>query len=99
MTGADDNLRIMLCPTCGSEGRIEYGCANDPHASYVEICHECEGGGHVLVEVEPITMEDLQEPCFWFDVENHYCVRGRDCLCTTDPLDLEYSVSLSHETP
>lgn len=56
----DDNLRIMLCPTCGSEGVLIFARGNDPDNERYEECPECEGSGDVLVEVEPITMEDLE---------------------------------------
>jgi Zn finger protein HypA/HybF involved in hydrogenase expression len=56
----DDNLRIMLCPTCGSEGRLIYAYRNDPENERYEECPECEGACVVLVEVEPIDMEDLE---------------------------------------
>ncbi len=59
----DDNLRIMLCPCCGSEGVLIRARGNDPdHESYEE-CPECEGACVVLTEVEPITMEDLEKAC------------------------------------
>lgn len=60
MSTADDNLRIMLCPTCGSEGRILTARGNDPYPTDHGECPECEGGGLVLVEVEPIDMQDLE---------------------------------------
>lgn len=38
----DDNLRIMLCPTCGSEGVLIFARGNDPDNERYEECPECE---------------------------------------------------------
>jgi len=59
---ADDNLRIVLCSCCGSEGRLIYAYGNDPDNERYEECPECEGACVVLVEVEPIELEDLPPP-------------------------------------
>jgi hypothetical protein len=61
-TIADDNLRIQLCPTCGSEGVLIFARNNDPDNERYEECPECEGGCLVLVEVEPIDLDDLPPP-------------------------------------
>jgi Zn finger protein HypA/HybF involved in hydrogenase expression len=58
---ADDSLRIMLCPTCGSEGVLIYARGNDPDSEREEICPECEGARVVMVEVEPIELDDLED--------------------------------------
>lgn len=61
-----DDVRLVLCETCGSEGRLYYDggvrlmwYGLEP----VEIdggeCPECEGSGQLLVEVFPIELEDL----------------------------------------
>lgn len=60
------NARIIPCPHCGSEGRLyretslrdEYGNVME----HIEDCPTCEGTGGMIIEAEPITMEDLD---FW----------------------------------
>lgn len=56
---ADDNLRIVLCPICGSEGVLIHARGNNPDHESEEICPECEGACVTLVEVEPIDLDDL----------------------------------------
>lgn len=61
-----DNLRIVWCETCGSEGRI-YRQATYHSSAHIgapnEIdcgeCPDCEGTGGALIEVEPIDQDDL----------------------------------------
>lgn len=64
----DDNLRLILCEACNSEGRTfkrvsvyEHGCGF-PHDDIADDgpCPHCEGSGYALVEVEPIGIEDLE---------------------------------------
>lgn len=55
----DDGLRIMLCPTCGSEGVLIHARGNDPDHEWTEQCPECEGACVVLIEVEPL--DDVDE--------------------------------------
>lgn len=57
----DDNLRVVLCPTCGSEGVLIYARGNNPDHEREEECPECEGCGLLLVEVKPIELVDLEE--------------------------------------
>lgn len=61
---------LVLCETCGSEGRIivrcmayEPGCATPHHHGERDEgeCPDCEGTGYALIEGEPITLEDLEE--------------------------------------
>lgn len=54
----DDGLRIVLCPVCGSEGRLltnDGGPYDEDHGE----CPECEGCGLSLVEVEPIELFEM----------------------------------------
>lgn len=53
--------RIIGCEYCGTEGRIyrsRYG-GNDPDTIDLGPCPVCEGKCSVVIEVEPIEMEDL----------------------------------------
>lgn len=60
----DDHLRVVLCPTCGSEGVIIRAYGNDPDHESEEECPECEGARVTLVEVEPIEIDDLVDFLF-----------------------------------
>jgi hypothetical protein len=51
--------RIVPCEHCGTEGRIYSGYSNDPHPKDEGPCPACEGTGGEIVEVEPITLDDL----------------------------------------
>lgn len=53
----DDNIRIIECPHCEGERRI-YIEDWDSYDSYE--CSECNGTGGVEIEVEPVTLEDLE---------------------------------------
>lgn len=56
------DVRLILCEYCGSEGRIygsRSGHQNDPDTIDRGPCAACEGTGRELIEVEPITLEDL----------------------------------------
>lgn len=63
----DDDMRIVPCETCGTEGRIFYrGYVYEPGCTHAHIgdardeeCPDCEGACGVLIAVEPITLEDL----------------------------------------
>lgn len=44
------NIRFDECAGCEGEGRDEYG-----------ICPHCNGTGREEIEVEPITLEDLED--------------------------------------
>lgn len=66
----DDNLRVVPCETCGTEGRIikqcigyEPGCGHPHHFGERDDgeCPVCEGACERLVEVEPITLKDIEE--------------------------------------
>lgn len=54
-----NDVRIVLCERCRSEGRLYCGHANDPNPRDCGPCPACEGTGGELIEVEPIEMEDL----------------------------------------
>lgn len=58
-------FRIVPCDVCGTEGRIAHftGWRIRPwgpeETGWEEPCAECEGTGGMLIEVEPIELEDL----------------------------------------
>jgi hypothetical protein len=54
-----NDYRLVLCETCGSEGRIYRGLYEDERDC--GPCPACEGTGGEIVEVEPIEMEDLSD--------------------------------------
>jgi len=63
-----DNLHIVPCPLCDGYAVIpravwvyERGCAFGHYDTEEDACPECEGAGRVLVEGEPITIDDLDE--------------------------------------
>jgi DnaJ-class molecular chaperone len=48
------DLRIICCDTCEGAGRYDlYGHEYE--------CHVCVGTGSVQIELQPITMDDLDE--------------------------------------
>lgn len=49
---------LILCDACGSEGRIYRGLYEDERDC--GECPVCEGTGSVLVESDPVTLEDLE---------------------------------------
>jgi Zn finger protein HypA/HybF involved in hydrogenase expression len=49
--------RIILCETCGSEGRIIRGQYEDERDC--GPCPACDGTGLEVVETEPIQMTDI----------------------------------------
>lgn len=53
------DLRIIGCEHCGTEGRIYSGHPNDPHPRDCGPCPVCDGECSVVIEVEPIEMEEL----------------------------------------
>jgi hypothetical protein len=56
------DFRIVPCEWCGTEGRLyrtASGHPNDPDTIDIGPCSACEGTGGEIVEVEPITMEEL----------------------------------------
>lgn len=63
-----DDIRIVLCEACGSEGRIYHGDGSH-RMDWVELCPYCEGTGGEMIEVEPIDLEDIEEfICEGFDL-------------------------------
>lgn len=60
-------FRIVPCDVCGTEGRIYEACTiydrdaggHIPDQRDIGPCAECEGTGGMLIEVEPIELEDL----------------------------------------
>lgn len=55
----DTDFRLVLCPTCGSEGVLIFAYRNDPDNERYEDCPECHGACDTLIQVEPIEIEDL----------------------------------------
>lgn len=54
------DLRLVACPSCEGEGRIEYGNGNDPTDRSV-VCEECEGDGRVEIVADPLDETDCWE--------------------------------------
>jgi hypothetical protein len=52
--------RIVLCEACGSEGKLDVGL-------YEIECPNCNGTGGEIIEVFPITLDDL----YAMDAEEH----------------------------
>lgn len=50
--GAVRDSVIVLCRACGSEGFIERGHPNAPHADCVAVCTACDGAGVVEVRID-----------------------------------------------
>jgi calcineurin-like phosphoesterase family protein len=64
------NLRIICCETCEGVGRYECGPYEIDHRDgsvhgHEHECHVCEGAGELQVEVEPITLDDLDAMGAW----------------------------------
>lgn len=60
-----NDVRIVLCEACGSEGRIyhwtgRYDNYGNP-MEYEEPCPYCDGTGGELIGVQPIELEDMEE--------------------------------------
>ena|SRR5258708_684000 len=55
---AIDDLRIVACEACGTEGRIYHGDGDKPW-HYLEECPYCEGTGGEIITTQPIEMADL----------------------------------------
>jgi hypothetical protein len=54
-----ENLRVVPCEACGTEGRFYTSNGNDPDWTDHGECPYCEGTGGELIEVQPIELEDL----------------------------------------
>lgn len=54
------NARVVLCETCGSEGRL---LTNDggPYDTDWGPCPWCESTGGEVIETQPITLEDFPD--------------------------------------
>lgn len=52
------DIRIVPCEHCNTEGRIYCGQHEDERDC--GECPVCEGTGGEIIEVEPITLEDLE---------------------------------------
>jgi hypothetical protein len=52
-----DDVRIVPCEACGSEGRIYRGQYEDERDC--GPCPYCEGTGGEIITVQPIELEDL----------------------------------------
>lgn len=59
MPSATQNVRIICCPNCGGDGGWD-GEFSPIHYGHWTTCSYCDGVGHIEVEVEPITADDLK---------------------------------------
>ena len=54
---------VIACPACGGECQFEYLTGYDPRdgspTGWIEPCGFCKGKGEVVVDMTPITLEDL----------------------------------------
>ena len=57
----EPNQRVERCDVCHSEGFIEHGHPNAPHPDWVERCEACDGTGAIVVDLLPITIDDMDE--------------------------------------
>lgn len=61
-----EDVRLVLCERCATEGRIIRVSRPNPPWSFDPVeedcgeCPDCEGAGQLLVEVEPIELEDIE---------------------------------------
>jgi DnaJ-class molecular chaperone len=55
-----DNLILVTCPHCNGAAVTVHASRYGDFDPIEESCPECEGAGQLLVEGEPITMEDLE---------------------------------------
>lgn len=60
------DLRLVPCDRCDGNGTIEqrhpaFGSPSCPSPSIEVRCEWCDGTGYDVIEVEPITMEDLDK--------------------------------------
>lgn len=58
----DQQVRFVQCTNCGGEGRVYSGHPNDPHPGDCGECPICKGVGMEEIPVEPITLDDLEQP-------------------------------------
>jgi hypothetical protein len=54
----DTDWRVVLCESCGSEGRT-YRSSGGPDEIDYGPCPYCEGTGGEMIRVEPIEIDDL----------------------------------------
>lgn len=53
------DIRVIPCEYCEGDGRL-YGAPRPPNGdSSSRRCHYCNGTGRQEIELEPITLEDL----------------------------------------
>lgn len=51
------NARVVLCPHCGSEGRL-YTSDGGPYDTDCGPCPTCDGTGGAVIETIPVTLDD-----------------------------------------
>jgi DnaJ-class molecular chaperone len=58
-----DRVRVMTCPECNGDGGGEIVTGHDPQGPITQWqrCGHCDGKGQIEQEVEPITLEDLDQ--------------------------------------
>lgn len=57
-----EDFRILPCEHCQGEGRLYSGHPNDPNPRDDGECPVCEGTGGEWIRVNPITLDDLDDP-------------------------------------
>lgn len=60
-------LRWVSCEFCGGSGEVEVRPIVGPYEDPTpcgELCSACDGTGRDCVEVQPITMQDLDDEAF-----------------------------------
>lgn len=60
MSGESEDLREIECEFCEGTGRQNYGHANDPYPPS-RMCGVCFGTGKEEIELQPITLADLDQ--------------------------------------
>lgn len=59
------DFRLVSCPACDGEGSFEVFTGrrfmDGDHESHTTGCGNCDGTGRVLQNVEPVTIEDLDQ--------------------------------------
>jgi len=75
------DIRFVLCETCNSEGRVLRSNGGPDDIDCGE-CPTCNGVGQVIIDVEPITMDDLAPPRGGPTVDDpyrRYCKDDQTC--------------------
>lgn len=73
MTERGNDVRIVGCEACGSEGRILRG--DGPYPTDYGPCPECSGTGVVEIDVEPVAPEECPH-CHRLFMQGDTCWAG-----------------------